>query len=132
MWNSKVWLLWSAGIVFLTSGCAFLVAGTVVGAGTGTYLYINGEMQAEYDASFDKVWSACERTLADLRALDVLPYKEIGTGTISAFINNEKVQLSIKYKAKNVTIATVRVGIFGDQTASQLIQDKIRDNISNN
>ncbi len=131
MWKSKLWLSWSATMILLTSGCVpLVVGGAAVGTGAGTYLYINGAMQAEYDAPYEKVWTACERTLADMRALDVLPYKEIGKGTISAIINEGKIQLSIQYKTKNITIVAVRVGIFGDRTASQLIQDKIAENLS--
>ena len=131
MQKIKFWLLWSAALMVLISGCVpLVVGGAAVGAGAGTYLYVNGEMQGDYDAPYDKVWAACERTMADLRAIDVLPYKEIGKGTISAFINEEKIQLSIQYKTRNITVVAVRVGMFGDRTASQLIQDKISENLS--
>jgi hypothetical protein len=126
--KSRLLLLISG--IFLMSGCAAaVVVGGAVGAGSGTYFYINGELKTDYYYSFDKVWSACEKTVADMHGLDVEPKKEIGTGTISTVIDNEKVLLSIKYKAKNVTTVSVRVGMIGDKLSSQLLQDKIGDNI---
>ena len=126
--KSRLLLLISG--IFLMSGCVAAVAmGGAVGAGSGTYFYINGELKTDYYYSFDKVWSACEKTVADMHGLDVEPKKEIGTGTISTIIDNEKVLISVKYKAKNVTTVSVRVGLIGDKLSSQLLHDKIGDNI---
>lgn len=116
--------------VFLLSGCpAALIGGAAVGAGSGTYLYINGELKTDYYYSFDDVWKACEKTIADMRGVDVQPFKEIGNGRITAFINEEKVSFGVTYKAKNVTTVSIRVGIIGDKLSSQLLHDKIADNL---
>jgi hypothetical protein len=116
---------------FLISGCtAALIGGAAaVGAGSGTYFYINGEMKTDYYQSFDTTWNACQKTVADMRGLDVLPDKEIGKGKITAVIDDEKVQISITYKAKNVTTVSIRVGLIGNKLSSQLIHDKIGDNL---
>jgi hypothetical protein len=135
MWEKKSYLLWLAAIVFLMSGCepvSIAVGGAALGTGTGTYYYVHGEMQTDYYSPFDKVWAACEKTMADMRALRVEPYKEIGKGTIAAVINDENVKFIIQYKEKNLTNVAVRVGMFGNRTASQLLQDKIGDNIKKN
>jgi len=116
---------------FLISGCAaVLVGGAAVGAGSGTYLYINGEMKTDYYSSFDAVWSACEKTVADMRGLDVERDKMLAKGKIDAVINDEKVQISVTYKAKDVTTVSVRIGLFGNKLSSQLIHDKILDNLA--
>jgi hypothetical protein len=106
-----------------------LIGGAAVGAGSGTYFFINGEMKTDYYQSFDAAWNACQKTVADMRGLDVLPEKEIGKGKISAVIDDEKVQISVAYKAKNVTTVSVRVGLIGNKLSSQLIHDKIGDNL---
>jgi len=132
MRKDKVWLFWSVAMVFLMAGCVPLViGGAAVGTGTGTYYYVTGETQTDYSSSFDKVWNACEKTMADMRAFNVKPYKEIGYGNISAVINDENVKFTARYKAKNVTTVSVRVGLLGNKAASQLLQDKIGDNIKN-
>jgi hypothetical protein len=116
--------------VFLLSACpAVMVGGAAVGAGSGTYFYLDGEMKTDYYHSFDATWSACQKTVADMRGLDVLPEKEIGKGSIAAMIDDEKVRISVTYKAKNVTTVSVRVGILGNKLSSQLIHDKIGDNL---
>lgn len=126
----KNWLTLLIIVIFFTSACApLVVGGAAAGAGSGTYFYINGELKTDYYYSFDKVWSACEKTVADMRGLDVEPLKEIGSGRIAAMIENEKVQITVNYKAKNVTTVSVRVGMMGDKLASQLLHDKIADNL---
>jgi hypothetical protein len=115
---------------FMISGCAVALVGVAaVGAGSGTYYYINGEMKTDYYQSFDATWSACQKSVADMRGVDVEQDKEIGNGKIAAVINDEKVKITVLYKAKNVTTVSIRVGLLGDKLASQLIHDKIGDNL---
>jgi len=119
------------GICLLAAGCApLVVGGAAVGSASGTYLWINGEMKTDYYASFDRTWSACEKTVADMKGIDVEPAKEIAQGTITAMINDEKVTFSVKYKAKNQTTVSIRVGLIGNKLSSQLLHDKIADNLA--
>jgi hypothetical protein len=130
MMTAKGWIVFLVMGAFLISGCgALLVGGAAVGAGSGTYFYINGEMKTDYYFPFDSTWNACQKTVADMRGLDVLPEKEIGKGKITATIEDEKVQISVTYKAKNVTTVAIRVGLIGNKLSSQLIHDKIGDNL---
>ena len=115
----------------MISGCAAVwVGGTALVAGSGTYVYISGDMKTDYYHSFETTWTACQKTVADMRGLDVLPEKEIGNGSISAFINDEKVRIDVTYKAKNVTTVSVRVGLIGNKLSSQMIHDRIGDNLA--
>ena len=130
MRTAKGWIVFLVMGVFLISGCtAALVGGAAVGAGSGTYFFINGDMKTDYYHSFDATWSACQKTIADMRGVDVQPEKEIGQGKISTLIDVEKVQISVAYKAKNVTTVSIRVGLIGNKLSSQLIHDKIADNL---
>jgi hypothetical protein len=124
------WVVWLVMSTFMISGCTAAVVGVAaVGAGTGTYLYINGEMETDYNHSFDATWTSCQKSIADMRGVDVEQQKEIGNGKIAAMVNNEKVKINVLYKAKNVTTVSVRVGLMGNKTSSQLIHDKIGDNL---
>jgi hypothetical protein len=130
MRTAKGWIVLLIMGTFLISGCVPLaVVGAGAGAGTGTYFYVNGELNTDYYQPFDATWNACQKTVADMRGLEVVPDKEIGKGKISAVIDDEKVQISVIYKAKNVTTVSVRVGLIGNKLSSQLIQDKIGDNL---
>jgi len=125
--NKILLLILSFFTLLLFSGCAgFLLGGAAVGAGTaGTYYYINGDLKTDYQASFDDVWAACEKTVADMHGIEVVPNREIAQGTINTLINDEKVRLDIMYKSKNITTVAVRVGLIGNKLSSQLLHDKI-------
>ena len=130
MLTTKKCLLLTVMGVFLLSGCpAVIVGGAAAGAGSGTYFYINGELKTDYYYSFDKVWAACEKAVADMHGLDVEPNKEIARGTITTLIDDEKVKFAVEYKAKNVTTVSIRVGLIGNRLSSQLLHDKVADNI---
>jgi len=117
---------------FLISACGpeVLVLGGIVGSGAGTYFYKDGELVTDYNAPFDKVWSACEKTVADMRGKDVQPKREIGMGSIHSMINDENVFFNVTYKAKNLTKVGIRIGLFGNKLSAQLLHDKINDNIA--
>ena len=117
---------------FIISACGpeVLVIGGIVGSGAGTYYFINGELVTDYSTPIDKVWSACEKTIADMRGKEVEPKREIGTGTIKTVINDENVKFSVNYKSKDMTTVGIRVGIFGNKLSSQLLHDKVSENIA--
>jgi hypothetical protein len=119
--------------LFLFSGCAALViGGAAVGAGTGTYFFVSGELSTDYYSPFDKTWSACEKTIADMRGVEVVPVREIAQGKITTVINDEKVQFQITYKSKNYTTVAIRVGLMGNKLSSQLLHDKIAEYLAKN
>jgi len=129
--TKRLMLLLIAG-VFLVSGCAVMaVGGAAVGGGTGTFFYVNGNLKSDYHYSFERVWSACEKTVAYMNAVDVIPIKEISKGTIDAMVDGEKVSITVTYKAKNLTTVSIRVGLLGDKLASQRLHDKVADYIVN-
>jgi hypothetical protein len=83
-------------------------------------------------ASFDKVWNACEKTVADMRGVEVVPVKEIAQGKITAVINDERVGFDIAYKSKNLTTVSIRVGLIGNKLSSQLLHDRIAEHLARN
>lgn len=133
MKRNNFWFVFFLFALFLFSGCGLLVVGgAAVGAGTGTYFYVNGELKTDYNATFDKVWNACGKTIADMRGIEVVPVKEIAQGKISAVIDDEKVQINVTYKAKNLTTVYIRVGLIGNKLSSQLLHDKIAEHLAKN
>ena len=115
---------------FSLYGCPFLVVtGAAVAGGTGTYYYVEGEMRTDYYFSVDGVWSAVEKTIADMKGRDVEPDKQTDGGTIVAVINDEKVTFKLKYKDKDLTSLGIRVGLMGNEAASKVIHDRVADNL---
>lgn len=119
-------------------GCpALVVGGAAVAGGASTYYYVGGELKRDYYYPYDKVWTACEKTIADKKGYDVEPKKDVGEGKIVAMIEDEKVQFSIKSKGrdvtgKDITTVGVRVGMVGNELSSRLIHDKLAENLTMN
>jgi hypothetical protein len=128
MLRKRIVALFVLPALIMLSGCAVVGIGAAVAS--GTYLYVNGEMKTDYYASFDRVWVAVEKTIADMHGLDVVRTKEIAQGTISTVINEDKVYFSVKYKDKDATVVSIRVGVLGNKLASQLLHDKIAENLA--
>lgn len=129
MKKTSMCLLMAAGL-FLFTGCAALVVGgAAAGAGAGTYMYVNGELTADYRAPFEKVWEACVKTVAAMKGTAVAPSKDLSHGTIETVIDGEKVRFTIDYKAKDVTAVAIRVGLVGDKLAAQRLHDKVGENL---
>ena len=117
---------------FCLSGCAAVVlGGAAAAAGTGTYIYAEGDMKTDYYYSFEDVWTACESLTEQMNALDVVKDKDVGKGKIEAVIDGEKVWFTARYKADKLTSLTVRVGFLGDKVASQRLHDMVADYLKN-
>lgn len=121
MKSSKYRFIVSLLVLFLFSGCAAATTLLVGGA---------GEIKTDYFASFDQVWTACEKTVADMRGTEVQPVKEIAQGQITTVINDEKVKFEIIYRSKNQTSVSIRVGLLGNKLSSQLLHDKIAGHLA--
>lgn len=130
MEKKRIWLLVLTAGIFLISGCAALaIGGAAVGAGTGTYYYVRGELKTDYYAPFEKVWAACEKTVADMRGVNVVPSRDISKGTIDAVIEGQQVHFVVAYKAKDQSSVAIRVGYLGDRAASQRLHDKVNERL---
>jgi hypothetical protein len=117
-------------VVCLLSGCGLLlVGGAATGGAAGAYVWLNEELKTDYQAPFDRTWTACEKTVAGLHGTKVEPVKEISQGTINTVIDDEKVRISVTYKERNVTSVAIRVGLYGNKLSSQLIHDRIAENL---
>ena len=70
-----------------------------------------------------------EKTVAGLHGTKVEPVKEISQGTINTVIDDEKVRISVNYKERNLTSVAIRVGLYGNKLSSQLMHDRIAENL---
>jgi hypothetical protein len=117
--------------IFLLCGCdaALVMNGTVMGVSSGSFIYQDGYLVANYKAEINSVWTACEKAVKDLKAVDVQKDRKIAVGSIKATIQDEKVTILVEYVARDLTTVSVIVGIAGNNMASRMIQDKIASNI---
>ena len=107
-------------------GCApvAFLAGSV--AGVGGYKYYKGALTVVYQASYVETWDA------SLKALEAMEFKiekkenNLTSGTIEALRADKKtVTVSLKYRSSTETEAKIRVGLLGDQNASDVVKDRI-------
>jgi Protein of unknown function (DUF3568). len=117
--------------IFLLCGCdaALVMNGKIMGVNSGSFIYQDGYLTTNYKADINSVWTACEKALKDLKAVNVQKNRKIATGSIKTTIQDEKVTILVEYVATNLTTVSVIVGIAGNNMASKMIQDKIASNI---
>jgi hypothetical protein len=115
----------------LTAGCdaSFTVGNRTIGVSSGNFIFTDGSLTTNYKYPFDEVWKACEQTLADMKATAVEKNIKIASGSMSAVAQEEKLQLRVEYISKNQTSVSIRVGMSGNNMASQLIHEKIANYI---
>lgn len=123
----KKYLWVSLVISVLLMGCdaALMVGGRTVSVSSGNFLYTDGFLHAQYSASFDQVWKACEQTLTDMKAVDVKPNRKISKGTFNAVVQDEKVVIMVEYVARGETTVAIRAGVTGNNLASKLLHERI-------
>jgi hypothetical protein len=126
-----VWVMILLSLLPLLAGCdaALTMGGKTVGVSDGQFIYTDGYLRKDYNAPFDRVWSASEKAVADLKANQVEKNRRIASGTIAAMIDEEKIFLSIEYVSKDLTSVAVRTGMAGNNLASRLIHEKIAANL---
>ena len=119
-------------ILFLLMGCnaAINMNGKIVGVNSGRFLYQDGNLISNYEANIDLVWKACEKSVTELKAVDIQKERKISAGMIKAIIQDEKVTIKVEYLERNVTSVSVFVGMVGNNMASRLIHDKIIGNLA--
>jgi hypothetical protein len=96
-----------------------------IGIRSGEFVYTDGFLRATYPFPIEKVWSACVKTLTDLKADDVEEDQKIATGKLTALIQDDKVRISVDYVEKEITSVSIMAGPSGSALASQLIHDRI-------
>lgn len=117
--------------VLLISGCdtALTVGGKTMGIRSGNFIFTDGYLTTSYNFPLDKVWKACEKTMTDMKASGLDKKMKISTGAMTAVVQDEKVRINIEYVSQEKTLVAIRIGIAGNNLASQLIHDKIADSL---
>jgi hypothetical protein len=116
-----------AGSMLLLQGC--VVAAVGLGA-AGTIAYVRGDLQAVESESIDDVYEA---TLKALKELELIPTRKtkdaLGAEIITYDAQDKKITIRLKSAAEGTTKLSIRIGVFGSETKSRLIYQKIHDNL---
>lgn len=119
-------------ILLLLAGCNAVINmnGKVAGISSGRFVYQDGNLTSNYKTDIDLVWTACEKSVTELKATDIQKERKISTGMIKAVIQDEKITIKVEYVEKDLTSVSVFVGAVGNNMASRLIHDKIIGNLA--
>ncbi|MEP9411642.1 MAG: DUF3568 family protein [Candidatus Brocadia sp.] len=118
------------GIILLSNcGCvaALLVGG---GAGAGTVAYLKGELKSTEEASIGQVWHAAQKAMKDLEFAVTSEEKDaLSAKLIARGAGDTKVEINLERVSENLTTVRIRVGVFGDESLSRLILERIKKHI---
>ncbi len=122
----EVLLLALATLIFC-NGCLLLVVGGAAAAGAGTVVYVNGELKDSEAVSIQKAHAATLAAFKDLQFGVVGDVTKADTTTVSARTSSDKkVQVTLVKESATVTQIKVRVDVFGDESLSHQVLDKIK------
>ncbi|MFC1819906.1 DUF3568 family protein [Thermodesulfobacteriota bacterium] len=123
---TKVRGLFSILLCFCLANCAPIAFLAGAAAGVSGYKYYKGSLTVIYQAQYMKTWDASIKAMEEMGFNIEDKKQELSTGKIEARLaDNKPVTVSVKYKSSQETEVTIRVGLFGDENASNVIKDKI-------
>jgi hypothetical protein len=118
---------------WLWVGCAAVIIGAGVGA--GTYTYLKGDLKRDYNAKFDKTLNVCLSILTDLNQ----PILEKTTDGEKTTIRTERKNgspqtISVSISSVDWTEVSVRTGTFGywDRELSEQFHKFIAERLKRN
>jgi hypothetical protein len=118
-------LFCTALLALVACDTSLTVGRKTIGIRSGEFLYMDGYLRGTYTFPFETVWSACDKTLTELKAVDIRREKKIATGNMTALIQDDKIRIAVEYLEREVTAVSVMAGPSGSTLAAQLIHDRI-------
>jgi len=116
-----------AGAAVLLEGCMLAVVG--VGA-AGTVAYVRGDLESMESENIDVVYEAALKALQELELQPTRKSKDaLGAEIIAYDAQDKKITIRLKSAAEGTTKISIRIGVFGSETKSRLIYQKIRENL---
>ena len=115
------------------SGVGCIAAVVAVGAGAaGTVAYMGGDLEAVESRSLADVYEATLKAVEQLELNTIEDVKDALSAVIVARdAQDKKITIKLRASAEEMTEVSIRVGVFGDETKSRLIYQRIRDNLYN-
>jgi len=112
-----------------SAGCLVVAAGA---GAAGTVAYLEGDLEAVEPYKIDTVYAAARETMKKLQlpVLEGKTQKDALSATIAARdAEDKRVIIKLNAQTEETTKISIRVGTFGDHTKSQMIYNRIRENL---
>jgi len=102
------------------------IGAAAAAVGAGTYYYIKGDLNRNYEASMDKTWQAAVQSVDELKLTTESKEHDAFSGVIKGkMADGKSFTINLKRVGENTTEVGVRIGTFGDRARSEAIHDKI-------
>ena len=106
------------------TGCVAVVAAGAAGTGVAWY---RGRLEANLDQNIEAVFAASQKALNQLEFANISNKKStVDAEIVSRTALDKKVEIRLEKVTDRSTKVTIRVGVFGDETLSMSILDKIK------
>ena len=114
-------------IAVIGQGC---VAAAVGLGAAGTIAYVRGDLESKESKNIEVVYSAALVAAEQLELRVISKSKDALSATIIARdAQDKKIEIKMNAASEQTTKLSIRVGTFGDETKSQLIYQKIYNNL---
>lgn len=114
-------------LVALGAGCAVVAVGAAAGAGAAGYAYVSGVLISTESAPLDRTWDATLAAMKDLQFPITSQRKDaLQASLVARNAFDKKISIKLKKVSEQSTEVRIRVGTFGDETASRAILEKIK------
>lgn len=106
------------------TGCVAVVAAGAAGTGVAWY---SGRLEANLDQNIEAVFAASQKALNQLEFANISNKKtSVDAQLVSRTALDKKVEITLQKVTDRSTKVMIRVGVFGDETLSMSILDKIK------
>ncbi|MBI5690760.1 MAG: DUF3568 family protein [Verrucomicrobia bacterium] len=106
------------------SGCVAVVA---AGAGAGTIAYLRGDLETTVSAGLDRAARAAGVALDQLKFARISQNQDaLQAILVARNAADKRIEVRLERAGDNLTKVKIRVGVFGDETVSIAILDKIK------
>lgn len=109
---------------------AIVVGAAAAGVAAGSYFYVKGELERDYEAPIERVWQATLQAVEELNlATDSKEHDAFGGEIKGRLSDGTGFKIELERKGEKLTNVGVRIGAFGDRTKSEAIHAKIHSKL---
>lgn len=129
--NFKRYCVYSVSLLlcFTLTGCAAALIAGGAAAGVGAVAYVKGDLEKTYDRSLTSLYEASKAGLRDMEFIPKSDRKDaVEFQVVSTMADGTEVKV-IGRRKDQLTRLSIRVGVFGDESASRQILDKIENRL---
>lgn len=116
-----------AALMLICTGCAAVLLGGAAAGGAGAVAYVRGELQATLDASLSQACKTVDGAAAALSLRSETATEDgLQSKRLFRMANGKRVTVKLNRVTDHTTAIGIRIGTFGDQSASQQLLTEIQ------